>query len=123
MTTPPLTSGQRRLGISLPVQNELSITAQLTLITAADRVGYDWLVLGEIAGPEAFALLGAAAVSTTDIGLATGILSIYGRSPALLAMGFPTLDALAPARVVAGIGASSALIAADWHGRAFEQPI
>jgi len=115
-------TGDRALGLSIPVQDELAITDVLRLVGAAEDEGYDWLVIGEIAGPEVFAVLGAAAVSTRRIGLATGVLSIYGRSPSLMAMGFATLDALAPGRIMAGVGASSAMIA-GWHGREFDRPV
>jgi probable F420-dependent oxidoreductase len=106
----------------MPVQDELPIPELVDLAVHAEELGYDWLFLGEIAGPEAFSLLGAIAASTDRIGLATSIVSIYGRSPALLAMGYATLDALAPGRILAGVGAGSRLIAEDWHDRPFEQP-
>ncbi|MGB3411775.1 MAG: LLM class flavin-dependent oxidoreductase [Microthrixaceae bacterium] len=119
---PHLRPGHRLLACSLPVQDELPVPALLDLAIQAEDLGYDWLFLGEIAGPEAFSLLGAIAASTDSIGLATSIVSIYGRSPALLAMGYATLDALAPGRILAGVGAGSRLIAEDWHDRPFEQP-
>jgi len=119
---PRLRRGARQLACSLPVQDELPIPELLDLAVHAEELGYDWLFLGEIAGPEAFSLLGAIAASTDRIGLATSIVSIYGRSPALLAMGYATLDALAPGRILAGLGAGSRLIAEDWHDRPFEHP-
>ncbi len=117
-----LRRGERQLACSLPVQDELPIPELVDMAVEAEQLGYDWLFLGEIAGPEVFSMLGAIAVSTERIGLATSIVSIYGRSPALLGMGFATLDALAPGRILGGVGAGSRLIAEDWHDRPFEQP-
>jgi alkanesulfonate monooxygenase SsuD/methylene tetrahydromethanopterin reductase-like flavin-dependent oxidoreductase (luciferase family) len=108
-----------RVGVSLPVMEELTARDHVRLAIAAEEEGFHTLFVGEVAGPEAFSLLGAIAASTSHIRLATGIVSVVLRSPALLAMGFRTLDSLAPGRVIAGLGVGSAAISEGWHGIPF----
>jgi alkanesulfonate monooxygenase SsuD/methylene tetrahydromethanopterin reductase-like flavin-dependent oxidoreductase (luciferase family) len=43
------------------------------------------------------------------------------RTPALIGMGFASLESLAPGRVWAGLGVSSPLVVEGWHGRTFDR--
>ena len=111
------------VAITMPVEDGLSIGWLTDLVVNAERGGIDTALVGEVAGPEAFATLGAMAARTERIRLGSGIVAAYTRSPALTAMGFATLASLAPGRVVAGIGASSPIVVGRWHGGDFEQPL
>jgi probable F420-dependent oxidoreductase len=112
-----MTRATGRYGVSLPVQEELSAPQLVDLARLAEDEGFDSVFLGEIAGVEGFAALGAMASATERVRLVTGVLSIYSRSPALTAMGFATLGSLAPGRIAAGIGTGSHTVVEDWHGR------
>ena len=116
MANPPV-------AITMPVEDGLSIGWLTDLVVDAERAGIDTALIGEVAGPEAFATLGAMAARTERIKLGSGIVAAYTRSPALTAMGFATLASLAPGRIVAGIGASSPIVVGRWHGGDFEQPL
>ena len=116
MTSPPV-------AITMPVEDGLPIGWLTDLVVDAEQAGIDTALVGEVAGPEAFATLGAMAARTERIRLGSGIVAAYTRSPALTAMGFATLASLAPGRVVAGIGASSPIVVGRWHGGDFEQPL
>ena len=107
------------VGISLPVQDELAPADYVRLATAAEQEGFGSVFAGEIAGTDAFALLGAIAARTTRIRLGTGIVPLYSRSVPQLAMGAATLDGLAPGRFVLGLGSSTRGVVQDWHGRPF----
>ena len=107
------------VGISLPVQDELTAAEYVQLATAAEEHGFASVFAGEIAGTDAFALLGAIAARTRLIALGTGIVSLYSRSVPQLAMAAATLDGLAPARFVLGLGSSTRGVVEDWHGRHF----
>ena len=113
----------RQVGVSIPVQDELPANLGVELGVAAEQAGFDTVVFGEIGGPEAFSLLGAIAGRTERIKLMTGVISSFTRSPALTAMGCATLDAIAPGRVVLGLGASTKMINQGWHGIDHERPI
>lgn len=116
MASPPV-------AITMPVEDGLSIGWLTDLVVHAEQSGIDTALVGEVAGPEVFATLGAMAARTERIRLGSGIVAAYTRSPALTAMGFATLASLAPGRVIAGIGASSPIVVGRWHGGDFEQPL
>lgn len=107
------------VGISLPVQDELAPADYVQLAVRAEAFGFGSVFLGEIAGTDAFALLGAIAARTERVRLGTGIVSLYSRSMPQLAMAAATLDGLAPDRFVLGLGSSTRGVVEDWHGRSF----
>jgi probable F420-dependent oxidoreductase len=112
-----------RAGISIPVEEGLPVSRLVDLATAAERCGFDTVVAGEVAGPDAIGLLSAIASRTERVSIGTGVLPMATRSPALLAMGFQTLASLAPGRVFAGVGVSSPTVVERWHGRPFPPPL
>jgi probable F420-dependent oxidoreductase len=112
----------RGLGVTLPVDEGLSAGGYLELARLAEDRGYTDVLVGEVAGPEVFAMLGMIAASTSRIRLGSGIVGVYPRSAVLTAMGFTTLASLAPGRVLAGIGASSPIVVEQWHGLGFDAP-
>lgn len=111
------------VAITMPVEDGLSIGWLTDLVVNAEQAGIDTALVGEVAGPEVFATLGAMAARTEQVRLGSGIVAAYTRSPALTAMGFATLASLAPGRVIAGIGASSPIVVGRWHGGDFAQPL
>ena len=74
-------------------------------------------------GREAFVMLGAIASITSKIILGTSIVSMYSRSPATTAMAASTLDNISKNRTIIGIGASTPVLAENWHGVKFEFPL
>src|ERR1700753_1785021 len=104
--TPPSRTGPSLTGVGvlLPNLDELPIEVSIEIARRAEAVGFDAVVSGEIAGPEAIALLAAISQHTSRVTLGTSVISTFTRSPALAAMGFATLEALAPGRVFAGVG-------------------
>ncbi|MGH3975131.1 MAG: LLM class flavin-dependent oxidoreductase, partial [Pseudonocardiaceae bacterium] len=67
--------------------------------------------------------LGYLAASTEQIGLASGVLQIPGRTPAMTVMTAAMLDALSHGRFRLGLGISNAYITEGWHGTPFGQPL
>ena len=106
----------------LPVGYGIEPPDLLELCIAADRRGLHAVGCGELAGPEAFSLMGAAAAATSRIRLETGVVPISSRSPTLLAMAACTLAALSGDRFVLGIGAGSPIVS-SFHGEVFERPL
>jgi alkanesulfonate monooxygenase SsuD/methylene tetrahydromethanopterin reductase-like flavin-dependent oxidoreductase (luciferase family) len=74
-------------------------------------------------GREAFVMLGAIAPLTSKIKLGTSIVSMFSRSPATTAMAASTLDNISKNRTIIGIGASTPILAENWHGTKFEYPL
>ena len=74
-------------------------------------------------GREAFVMLGAIGAMTRRIKIGTSIVSMFSRSPATLAMAASTLDNISLNRTIIGIGASTPVLAENWHGIKFIHPL
>jgi alkanesulfonate monooxygenase SsuD/methylene tetrahydromethanopterin reductase-like flavin-dependent oxidoreductase (luciferase family) len=62
------------------------------------------------------------ALRTARIQVASGILSVWGRAPATLAMTAATLHQISGGRYVLGLGASTRALAEGLHDTPFEHP-
>ncbi len=89
----------------------------------ADRLGYDSFWLPEVWGYEVFSLLTEIALKTKRIKIGTGIINVFSRSPALIAMQAATLDEISGGRFILGIGTSAKNVVEGLHGRDFEKPL
>lgn len=74
-------------------------------------------------GRDAFTSLGALTQITDRIKLGTSIVSIFSRSPSTIAMSAATVDMLSNERMLIGLGVSTPVLAENWHGLKFENPI
>jgi len=97
--------------------------AIIDLATEGDRLGYDGFFLPETWAYDITVLLAEAAVRTTRITLGTGILGIWNRSAATVAMAAATLHAISGGRFVLGLGASTPQLAEGLHDTPFEPPL
>jgi len=95
----------------------------LHLASRAEALGYDSFLLAEGWGHDAGALLGAIAARTERIRLGTGVLNVWGRSPAAIAMLATSLDAVSGGRFVLGLGAGSPQLAEGLHDQRFTAPV
>lgn len=92
-------------------------------IRLAERLGYHSVWTAEAYGSDAMTPLAWIAAHTERIGLATGIMQIAGRTPAMAAMQAQTVDALAGGgRMIAGLGVSGPQIVEGWYGEPWGKP-
>ncbi len=89
----------------------------------AEDLGYHSIWVPEIWGRDAFSLISHMASITEKIKLATGTISGYSRSPALIAQTAATMDEYCEGRLILGLGISSVYLNEYWHGAKFERPI
>ena len=89
----------------------------------ADKLGYEAFFLPEVWAYDAFSLLTEMAGSTKRIKLGTGIVNVFSRSPALIAMQTATLDEISGGRAILGIGTSGKNVIEGLHGRPFTKPL
>src|SRR2546422_7528494 len=112
-----------RIGIALPALEGRPYADLLTAVTLAEECGYELVLVPEAWGRDATVVLGALAARTTRIGIGTGIVNVYSRSPALIAMAAATLDEISGGRAVLGLGVSGRAVVEGWHGAAMEAPL
>lgn len=89
----------------------------------AEELGYTDLWTAEIGGADALTPLGALATTTSTVRLGTGILPVFTRPPALVAMSAAALHDLSGGRFVLGLGTSSHVIVEGWMGGRFTRPL
>jgi F420-dependent oxidoreductase-like protein len=113
-----------KLALTLPyAEGAFSREQIIEIVRAADALGYDSLWIPEAWTFDGFMVLTSLIPETTNIKLATGIVNIYSRTPALIAQSTATLDALSGGRAILGIGASGPQVIQGWHGMAYDKPL
>ena len=104
-----------------PMETRLDVV--LHLASRAEELGYTAVFVGEGWGRDASVSLAAMAVRTSRIGLGTGVVNVWGRTPATIAMLATSLDELSGGRFVLGLGAGSPPLAEGLHDVAFHRPV
>ncbi len=95
----------------------------LRVAARAEQLGYAALFLAEGWGHDVSVLLTEVALRTSRIRLGTGVLNVWGRSAASIAMLATSLAELSGGRFVLGLGAGSPQLAEGLHDVAFHAPI
>ncbi len=99
-----MTAGRRGVGLT-PMETRRDVMVRTARL--ADELGYEVFALPEGWGLDSTAVLAEIALSTERIRLASGVLSVWGRTPGTLAMTAATLDQISGGRYVLGLGAST----------------
>jgi alkanesulfonate monooxygenase SsuD/methylene tetrahydromethanopterin reductase-like flavin-dependent oxidoreductase (luciferase family) len=89
----------------------------------AEEHGLDSVWVGEAWGRNAVPLITRLLENTKSIDVCTGIINVYSRSPALVAMTANTLADIGNGRFRLGIGASSSTVIENFHGMPFDPPL
>jgi len=114
-----------RLGLRVPneIGGHYSMDAVVDLASRADGLGYESVWVPESAARNSLMVLSRLATVTDSVRLGTGIVNVFSRSPALLAMSAATLDEFSDGRAMLGIGASSRPLIENWHAMEFDRPL
>ncbi len=108
-----------RIGISPPGLDQ----ASLDFVVEAERLGVDSVWVPEAWMYDAFTALGYLAAKTERIRLASAVVQLGARSPAMVAMSALALHTMSEGRFVLGIGTSGPQVMEGWHGTRFDRPI
>ncbi|MEL6891367.1 MAG: LLM class flavin-dependent oxidoreductase [Actinomycetota bacterium] len=108
-----------RVGVTPPGADR----AALEYVRDAERLGADSVWVPEAWMFDALTPLGYLAAITERIRLATGVVQLGARSPAMLAMSALTLQAMSDGRFVLGLGTSGPQVMEGWHGVRFDRPV
>jgi len=112
----------RKLAVGVvPMETRREVVVRLA--RRAEELGYDAFTVAEGWGHDATAVLAEIAVHTERIQIGSGVLNVWGRSAATIAMSATSLADISGGRYVLGLGAGSPALAEGWHGVAFEDPV
>ena len=112
-----------RIAITFSSRDNNDDSDLIAVAQEADRLGYDSFWTGESWGRDAFTVLTMLACNTERIGLGTGIVTVYSRTPGLVAQSIASLDRISGGRAILGLGASGRIVIEDWHGVKFDHPV
>ena len=108
-----------RVGVSTLIQSPDDVE----FVIECERLGVDTVWVPEVWGYDAMTPLGLLAGKTSSIRLATGIVQLGARTPAMLAMQSMSLQMMSGGRFVLGVGSSGPRIMEGWHGVPFSKPV
>ena len=96
-----------------------------TVLELADyeRAGLAIVFVPEAYSYDAVSQLGYIAAKTERLQIASGILQLYSRTPAMTAMTAAGLDYVSGGRFTLGIGASGPQVIEGWHGVPYDAPV
>ncbi|MDJ0770744.1 MAG: LLM class flavin-dependent oxidoreductase [Ilumatobacter sp.] len=95
----------------------------VTFVVEAERLGATSVWVPEAWGYDALTPLAYLAARTSTIRLATGIVQVGARSPAMLSMQAMSVQAMSGGRLLLGLGSSGPRVMEGWHGVPFERPL
>jgi len=110
-----------RLGMIVDYSGGFEETADLLLDYEA--AGLQLAAVAEAYSFDAVSQLGYLAARSKTLELASGILQIYSRTPALLAMTAAGLDYVSQGRFTLGLGASGPQVVEGFHGIPYDAPL
>ena len=110
-----------RIGIQASYSGGFRDTA--AEIRDLEAAGLDVATVAEVYTFDSVSQLGYLAAVTERVELLAGILPIYSRTPALLAMTAAGLDFVSDGRFTLGLGASGPQVIEGWHGVAYDAPL
>ena len=114
-----MTPQRRAVGLT-PMETRRDVIVRAAVL--ADELGYETFAVPEGWGFDSVPLLTEIALRTSKIQVASGVLSVWGRTPGTLAMTAATLHQISDGRFVLGLGASTSALAEGFHDTAFDRP-
>jgi probable F420-dependent oxidoreductase len=110
-----------RLGIG--ISEDLPVAVQQRLAADVEAAGFASLWTNEASGRDALLLCQAWAAATTALEVGVGVVPIWTRTPAQLAMASATLQEATGGRFLLGLGVSHAATMGPWHGAEVRRPL
>ncbi len=92
-------------------------------VVALERAGLDQVWVAEAYSFDAISQVGYLAAMTDTIEIATGILNVYSRTAALMAMTAAGCDYVSGGRFILGLGASGPQVVEGFHGVPYDKPM
>jgi len=109
--------------ISMQLRYDGDVTAAAENVAELERAGLDLIWVPEAYAYDAPSFMGFIAARTSRVEIGSGIMSVFTRSPALLAMTAAGVDALSGGRAHLGLGTSGPGVVEGMHGVPFGAPL
>lgn len=109
--------------ISMQLNYAGNKTDVISEVLEYEKRGLDVLWIPEAYSFDAPTAMGYFAAITKTLKIGSGILPIYSRTPALIAMTAAAVDELSGGRVILGLGASGPQVIEGWHGIPYDKPL
>lgn len=110
-------------GIGCFISAGRSLDSALERVRRADELGFDAVYTTHIAARDSVTLLMAYASASERIGLGTGVVPIFSRTPAAMAQSAATVDEFSGGRMILGLGVSHQVTVENWYGQRIEKPV
>ncbi len=104
----------------MPLETRHDVILHVAL--KAEALGYEAIMMPETWSYDMMVLLTEIAMKTTRLRVGTGVISMWGRTPAAIAMAASTLNLVSNGRFSLGLGSSSRPLTEGLHDRVFEKP-
>ena len=92
-------------------------------VVELEKAGLDVVWIAEAYSFDAISQVGYLAAITERVEIATGILNVYSRTAALMAMTAAGCDYVSDGRFILGLGASGPQVIEGFHGVPYEKPM
>ena len=92
-------------------------------VVELERAGLDVVWIPEVYSYDAISQVGYLAAKTERVEIGTGIVNVYSRTPALMAMTAAGCDYVSEGRFILGIGASGPQVIEGFHGMPYDKPM
>ncbi|NBU16377.1 MAG: LLM class F420-dependent oxidoreductase [Actinobacteria bacterium] len=92
-------------------------------VVALEKAGLDQVWVAEAYSFDAISQVGYLAAKTSRVEIGTGIVNVYSRSAALMAMTAAGCDYVSDGRFILGLGASGPQVIEGFHGIPYEKPM
>jgi F420-dependent oxidoreductase-like protein len=91
-------------------------------VAEMEKAGLDIVWVAEAYSYDAISQVGYLAAKTERVQIGTGIVNVYSRTPALMAMTAAGCDYVSDGRFILGLGASGPQVVEGFHGVPYEKP-
>ncbi|WP_027944133.1 LLM class F420-dependent oxidoreductase [Amycolatopsis taiwanensis] len=109
--------------IGMQINYAGGFTESVADVVELEKAGLDIVFVPEAYSFDAVSQLGYLAARTERVGIASGILQLYTRTPTLTAMTAAGLDYVSNGRFTLGIGASGPQVIEGFHGVRYDAPL
>jgi F420-dependent oxidoreductase-like protein len=92
-------------------------------VVELEKVGLDQVMIAEAYSFDAVSQVGYLAARTSRVQIGTGILNVYSRTAALMAMTAAGCDYVSGGRFILGLGASGPQVVEGFHGVPYQKPM